>query len=86
MRVPKSALAVYTQILAIEQKQDSIAAEKTLQTIAQLNLSWFDYPQAIASYNQLLSIAKAKVNRPNELAYLRQLVYIMIERNNVSKQ
>ncbi len=75
VRVPKSALAVYNQILAL-QPQGSAAAEETLQTIAELNLSWFDYPQAIASYNQLLSIAKAKSDRPGELAYLQQLVYI----------
>ncbi len=76
VRVPKSALAVYTQILAIQQKQDSVAAEETLQTIAELHLSWFDYPQAVASYNQLLSLAKAKSDRPGELAYLQQLSYI----------
>ncbi len=76
VRVPKSALAVYTQILAIQQKQDSVAAEETLQTIAELHLSWFDYPQAVASYNQLLSLAKAKSDRPGELAYLQQLAYI----------
>jgi tetratricopeptide (TPR) repeat protein len=76
VRVPKSALAVYTQILAIQQKQDSVAAEETLQTIAELHLSWFDYPQAVASYNQLLTLAKAKADRPRELAYLQQLAYI----------
>ncbi len=74
VRVPKSALAVYTQILATQ--QGSPAAEETLQTIAELHLSWFDYPQAAASYNQLLSIAKAKSDRPGELAYLQQLAYI----------
>ncbi len=76
VRVPKSALAVYSQILAIQQQQNSAAVEETLQTIAELHLSWFDYPQAVASYNQLLSLAKAKGDRPGELAYLRQLVYI----------
>lgn len=75
VRVPKSALAVYNQILAL-QPQGSAAAEETLQTVAELHLSWFDYPQAIASYNQLLNIAKAKSDRPGELAYLQQLVYI----------
>lgn len=75
VRVPKSALAVYTQILAL-QPQGSAAAEETLQTIAELHLSWFDYPQAVASYNQLLTLAKAKSNRPGELAYLQQLAYI----------
>lgn len=76
VRVPKSALAVYTQILAIQQQQNSPAAEETLQSIAELHLSWFDYPQAIASYNQLLNLAKAKSDRPGELAYLQQLTYI----------
>lgn len=75
VRVPKSALAVYTQILAL-QPPGSTAAEETLQTIAQLHLSWFDYPQAVASYNQLLTMAKAKSDRPGELAYLQQLAYV----------
>ncbi len=75
VRVPKSALAVYNQILAIQQ-QDTVAAEQTLQTIAELHLSWFDYPQAVASYNQLLTLAKAKSDRPGELGYLQQLAYI----------
>jgi tetratricopeptide (TPR) repeat protein len=76
VRVPKSALAVYNQILAIQQQQDTVAAEETLQTIAELHLSWFDYPQAIVSYNQLLTLAKAKSDRPGELKYLQQLAYI----------
>ncbi|WP_009631912.1 tetratricopeptide repeat protein [Synechocystis sp. PCC 7509] len=75
VRVPKSSLAVYNQILVL-QPQGSTAAEETLQTIAELHLSWFDYPQAVASYNQLLSLAKAKSNRPGELAYLQQLAYL----------
>lgn len=75
VRVPKSALAVYNQILAIQQ-QDTVAAQETLQTIAELHLSWFDYPQAVASYNQLLTLAKAKSDRPGELGYLQQLAYI----------
>ena len=76
VRVPKSALAVYNQILAIQQQQDTVAAEQTLQTIAELHLSWFDYPQAVVSYNQLLTLAKAKSDRPRELEYLQQLAYI----------
>ena len=75
VRVPKSALAVYNQILALQQ-QDTLAAEQTLQTIAELHLSWFDYPQAVASYNQLLTLAKAKSDRPGELKYLQQLAYL----------
>ncbi len=75
VRVPKSALAVYTQILTL-QPPGSAAAEETLQTIAQLHLSWFDYPQAVASYNQLLTLARSKSDRLGELAYLQQLAYI----------
>jgi tetratricopeptide (TPR) repeat protein len=75
VRVPKSALAVYNQILTL-QPQGTVAAEETLQTIAELHLSWFDYPQAVVSYNQLLTLAKAKSDRPRELEYLQQLAYI----------
>lgn len=76
IRVPKSALEVYTQILNIQRQQNPAAVENTLQTIAQLHLSWFDYPQAIASYNELLKLAQANSDRTKVVSYLQQLAYI----------
>lgn len=77
VRVPKSAIDVYTQILSVQrQQQNSAAIETTLQTMAELHLSWFDYPQAIASFNELLKLATASGDRPKQLSYLQQLSYI----------
>ncbi len=77
VREPKSAIAVYEQILAAErQRRDAAAVEATLRTIAELHLSWFDYPQAAATYEELLNLATARSDRPSQVTYLQQLDYI----------
>jgi tetratricopeptide (TPR) repeat protein len=77
VRSPKLAIAVYNQILAGVRQQRNQAEEiKTLQTIGTIHMSWFDYPQAAATYEELLGLASAKGIRVDELAYLQQLAYI----------
>jgi tetratricopeptide (TPR) repeat protein len=77
VRFPEPAVKVYQQILAQERQQgDTEAQEATLKTLAQLNMDWFNYPQAAAVYEDLLTQAQARGDRVNELAYLEQLVYI----------
>jgi len=77
VREPKSAIAVYEQILAAaRQQQDAAAVETTLRTIAELHLSWFDYPQAAATYEELLGLARARSDRNRVVTYLQQLAYI----------
>jgi tetratricopeptide (TPR) repeat protein len=77
VRVPGPAVTVYQQILAdARQRQDSNAQGSTLNTIAQLYLAWFDYPNAAKSYEELLAFAKARGDSANEVVYLKQLVYI----------
>ena len=93
VRSPQQAIEVYNQILAIErQQQNTVAAENTLRTIAELHLSWFDYSQAAKSYEELLNIAtsrgdafggsrsrsvsKRSDHRISEVTYLQQLAYI----------
>ncbi len=77
VRSPKLALEVYNRVLATVRQQQNIAAiVDTLTTIGELNLAWFDYPQAAATYQELLSFATANSNRLNEVAYLQQLAYI----------
>lgn len=77
LRSPKLALEVYQQILtAVEQKQDAVAVLQILTTMGELHLSWFDYPQAAATYERLLNLTATQSNRTNELAYLQQLRYI----------
>lgn len=77
VRSPKLAVAVYQQILAaVRQQQDAAAEFATLNTIGEVYLSWFDYPQAAATYQELLGLASAKGDRLNEVEYLKQLAYI----------
>jgi tetratricopeptide (TPR) repeat protein len=77
VREPNSAIAVYEKILAIQrQQQDSAAVETTLRTIAELHLSWFNYPPAAAVYEQLLQNATERGDRLAVINYLQQLDYI----------
>jgi tetratricopeptide (TPR) repeat protein len=77
VRSPKLALEVYDQILAaVRQQQDATAEVATLKTIGEVHLSWFDYPQAAATYQELLGLASAKGDRLNEVGYLKELAYI----------
>lgn len=76
VRSPQQALEVYNQIFAIERQQNAFAAENTLRTIAELHLSWFDYPQAAESYEELLNLASTRGDRVGEVNYLQQLAYI----------
>jgi tetratricopeptide (TPR) repeat protein len=77
VRQPKSAVIAYEQVLTdARQRKDGLKVEATLITLGQLHLSWFDYPAAIAVYQELLTGARAARNQPNELAYLTQLAYI----------
>jgi tetratricopeptide (TPR) repeat protein len=77
VRSPKLAIAVYNQILAGVRQQRNQAEEiKALQTIGAIHMSWFDYPQAAATYEELLGLASATGVRVDELGYLQQLAYI----------
>ncbi|HEY9833720.1 MAG TPA: hypothetical protein V6D26_24430, partial [Stenomitos sp.] len=69
VRFPEPAVKVYQQILAQERQQgDTQAQETTLKTLAQLNMDWFNYPQAAAIYEELLTQAQLRGDRVNELA------------------
>ncbi|MBD2595470.1 tetratricopeptide repeat protein [Nostoc spongiaeforme FACHB-130] len=77
VRSPKNALEVYNQILTtVRQQQDQTAELSTLQTIAELNLAWFDYPQAAATYQELFNLATVGGDRTSEVTYLQQLAYV----------
>ncbi|TVP63817.1 MAG: hypothetical protein EA343_07085 [Nodularia sp. (in: Bacteria)] len=77
VRSPKLALEVYEQILiAVQAQQDAVAVLQTLTTMGELHLSWFDYPQAAATYERLLNLTATQSDRTNQLAYLQQLRYI----------
>jgi tetratricopeptide (TPR) repeat protein len=77
LRLPEPAIKAYEQILAdARQRNDTTAQEATLKTLAQLQMAWFDYPKAAATYEELLAIAAGQGDRVNQLAYLEQLNYI----------
>ncbi|MBD2346662.1 tetratricopeptide repeat protein [Anabaena subtropica] len=77
VRSPKSAIAVYNEVLAtVRQQQNLVAEVDTLKTIGELNLIWFDYPQAATAYEELLKLASSRGESQNELTYLQQLAYI----------
>lgn len=77
VRSPGLALSVYQQMLAeARQRKDAVAEVNLLNTIGQLHLSWFDYPPAIATYTELLNLARSRNDAQNVLANLLQLAYI----------
>lgn len=77
VRAPKLAIEVYNQVLTqVRQQQNSTAEVETLTTIASIHMSWFDYTNAAATYEQLLSLASTRNDRANEITYLEQLAYI----------
>ncbi|WP_066426991.1 lipopolysaccharide assembly protein LapB [Anabaena sp. 4-3] len=77
VRSPKPAIEIYQQILAVvRQQQDTSAEIDTLKTLGELNLSWFNYPQAATAYEELLNFTTARGASQDELTYLQQLAYI----------
>ncbi len=77
VRSPKPAIELYNQILLeVRQQKDTSAEIDTLKTLGNLNLSWFNYPQAATNYEELLNLATNRGERQDELTYLQQLAYI----------
>ncbi|MBW4443608.1 MAG: hypothetical protein KME10_20710 [Plectolyngbya sp. WJT66-NPBG17] len=76
VRSPGLALKVYQQMLTeARSRKDAIAEVNLLNTIGQLHLSWFDYPNAIATYTELLNLTKARNDAQNVVLNLVQLAY-----------
>lgn len=77
VRLPQSAVAVYQLILTqAEQRRDTKKIDQTLVSLGQLHLSWFDYPNAAATYQRLLERVRSRRDTTNEAVYLNQLAYI----------
>lgn len=71
------AVIVYQKIAAMaRENQDLKLLETTLNTIGDLHLNWFDYPQAVATYRELLILAQNQGDRVKEVTYLKQLIYL----------
>lgn len=76
VRSPGLALNVYQQLLTeARARQDAVGEVNILNTIGQLHLSWFDYPNAIATYTELLNLAKSRNDAQNIEFNLIQLAY-----------
>ncbi len=72
-----AALMVYGEILTdARAQQDAKTEEDTLNTIAEIDLNWFDYPQAVDTYQQLLALAQKNGDQLKQINYLKQLAYI----------
>ncbi|MBD2357947.1 tetratricopeptide repeat protein [Tolypothrix sp. FACHB-123] len=83
VRSPKQALEVYNRLLtAVKQQKNTAAIVDTLKSIGEVHLGWFDYPQAAATYQELLDLATATGDKLNEVAYLQQLAYIYEQAKN----
>ncbi len=76
VRSPGLALNVYQEMLTeARARKDAIAEVNLLNTIGQLHLSWFDYPKAIATYTELLTLARSRNDAQNVALNLVQLAY-----------
>lgn len=82
VRDKNSAINVYQQLLARARQQNERATElATLDTIAQLYLNWFNYPEAAATYQELLGLVRtggsnSAVPKLTEVEILKQLAYV----------
>ena len=76
VRSPGLALKVYQQMLTeARSRKDAVAEVNLLNTIGQLHLSWFDYPNAIVTYTELLNLARSRNDAQNVALNLVQLAY-----------
>ncbi len=87
VRSLKGAITVYSEVLAtVREKQDLVAQVNTLTTIGELNLNWFDYPQAATAYEELLRLATSGgENQNQEFTYLQKLAYIYQQSKQAQK-
>ncbi|MGD1874551.1 MAG: tetratricopeptide repeat protein [Mastigocoleus sp.] len=84
VRTPKNALAVYDKILErVEIKNNLQAKISTLENVAAIHMSWFDYVQAAKVYESLLNLISVDGTNNlqtnpsfNRQVYLEELAYI----------
>lgn len=76
LRSPQSALVVYQKLLdlAIEESDEEEQAALLMQ-IAQTQLNWFDYPQAISGYEAVLKFAQQQEDALTQIQAYQQLAY-----------
>ena len=80
LRSRQLAVDLYDTILTNARANNDAATEKqALVALADLHLSWFDYPNAAIAYENLLTLARAKGDKVAEVDALTQLAHIYTE-------
>jgi tetratricopeptide (TPR) repeat protein len=74
LRVYNSASELYQQVLAqAKNNKDTPSQKAILETLAELQLSWLDYPKAAATYEELLNLALVNEDYLNQVVYIKKL-------------
>lgn len=82
LRSRQLAVGLYDDILANARANNDAATEKqALVALADLHLSWFDYPNAAIAYEDLLALARSNGDKVAEVDALTQLAHIYTEGN-----
>jgi len=76
VRSPQSAIAVYQKLLDLAIRDSDEEEEGALLgQIAQTQLNWFDYPQAISGYEAVLKFAQQQEDVVTQIQAYQQLAY-----------
>ncbi|MDJ0615451.1 MAG: hypothetical protein QNJ63_01685 [Calothrix sp. MO_192.B10] len=86
VRSPELALTAYEQILTVvRQRKDTTKEVETLNIMGELHLSWFDYPKAAVTYEELLALATTRRDGNSQIIYLQKLVYVYTQAKEYQK-
>lgn len=82
VRARNQAVALYSKLLErAKQQQNTARQQEILVALADQHLSWFDFPAAAATYEELLSLSRATGDQASEIESLTKLAYIYQENN-----
>lgn len=82
VRARNQAVALYSKLLdRARQQQNTARQQEILVALADQHLSWFDYPAAAATYQDLLVLSRATGDQATEVESLTKLAYIYQENN-----
>lgn len=82
VRARDQAVALYGKLLdRAKQQQDTARQKQILTALAELHVGWFDYANAAATYQELLTLADASGDQAGKIQALQQLGSIYEENN-----
>lgn len=74
IRARDQAVALYNKLLVQTRQQQNVALERQiLVALGELHAAWFDYPNAVATYEQLLAWAETQGDTTTQIEALTQL-------------